>query len=284
MEGRSTMNLINRLRYGFQAIQKSRSMAVNPLATILFFLTPERLSTIIKSICRFRWQGLEFFARRMDWGPVDMVLLQGEYDFVEQLLEDYHQPTVVDLGANIGTFPLFVFNMCRGAIIHSVEASADVYCMLESNCRANPSLNWHTYQAAVWSSSGQVRFQTNKQASTQGAVSQNGNEVVTTVTLAQLLNNHVQGGQIDLLKMDIEGAEEEVLCASEPLLSQVEQIVVQIHPNHINQERVQEVLRRTFNFLYWVPNRRSPNPLLVATRRPQGAHLETLWTREKGAV
>ncbi|MBW4645956.1 MAG: FkbM family methyltransferase [Goleter apudmare HA4340-LM2] len=273
------MNFFNRLHYGLQAIRKSRFMTINPLASTLFFLIPERLSRLMRLVCHFRWQRFEFLARRLDWGPVDTVLLGGEYDFVERLLEDYDQPTIIDLGANIGTFSLFVFSCSPSAIVHSVEASASVYTMLEQNCRKNPSLDSRTYQAAVWSSSGQLQFQTNTQASTQGKVSQNGNEVVNAITLTQLLNNHVQG-RVDLLKMDIEGAEEEVLCASEPLLSQVEQIVVQIHPNYINRDRVEQVLRRTFDFLYCVPNRLSPNPLLVAARRPQGYHLETLWERD----
>jgi FkbM family methyltransferase len=276
------MNFFNRLYYSIQAIQRTRSFAVNPLATVLFFLIPEPLLDLFQISCYFRWQGFKLMSRRADWGPVDSVLLHGEYDFVEPLLKDLSHPIVIDLGANIGTFAFFTYSLCPSAIVHSVEASATVYQVLQHNRQMNPNQSWQTYQAAIWSHSGEIRFQVNKQASTQGMVSKNGEEVVSTMTLMQLLGN-IQG-RIDLLKMDIEGAEEEVLCSSESLLTQVEQIVMQIHPQRINQERVLGVLHRSFDFVYRVPARQSPNPLIVATRRPLDSNLELLWMREKEAV
>jgi FkbM family methyltransferase len=271
------MNFFKRLLYAFDAAKKSSSIAVNPLASSLFLLIPERLSSLVKPVCQFQWQNFNFFARRADWGPVNTVLLEREYDFAKHLLKDNQQPIILDLGANIGTFSLFVFGIRPLAICHSVEASTDVYSMLDRNCRANPSLNWHTYQAAVWGSSGEIRFQTSKHTSTQGSVSQQGNEVVNAITLAQLLNN--LQGKVDILKMDIEGAEEEVLCTSESLLSRVKHLIVQIHPARINQERVEKVLRQKFDFLYRVPSR-SPNPLLLATCQQQDS-LQKLWASDR---
>lgn len=274
------MNFFARLLYAFNATQKSSSIAVNPLATSLCFLIPERLSSQVKSVCQFRWQNFNFFARRADWGSINTVLLEREYEFVKYLLKDKQHPNVLDLGANIGAFSLFVFDICASAICHSVEASADVYSILEQNCKTNSSLNWHVHQAAVWSSNGEIWFQTSKHISTLGAVSQQGDEVVNAITLEQLLNK--LQGKVDILKMDIEGAEEEVICASESLLSCVKHLIIQIHPVRINQQRVEKVLRQKFDFLYKVPSR-SPNPVLLATCEPQES-LETLWANDRATV
>lgn len=267
------MNFIARIKYAFEAANKSSSIAVNPLISSFSLLIPEHLSTLIKPLCQFRWQNYNFFARRVDWGSVNTVLLEGEYDFVKHLLKDNHQPKILDLGANIGTFSLFVFGMRPQAVSHSVEASSDVYRVLDKNCKVNQSLNWHTSHAAVWSCDGEIKFQNSTKISTQGKISSEGNEIVKTITLENLMNN--LQGEIDVLKMDIEGAEEEVICASESLLSRVQHLIVQVHPARMNQQRVEQLLQRAFNFVYRVPSR-SPNPLLLATRQPQGLNLEAL--------
>lgn len=272
------MGWINRLSYPFGAIRRSRSIAVKPFTTLLFFITPEPIANFFKAICLFRWHGLNFWARRADWGPVESVLLGGEYDFVEQLLAKFSRPVVVDLGANIGTFALFVFRQFPAATVYSVEASGAVAQVLDRNRQLNPGYSWQTCRAAVWNASGFIRFQTGRQASTQGRVSQDGDEMVPTITLSNLLNDHVKT-RVTLLKMDIEGAEAAVLPESAADLRQVEQVLVQIHPQRIDQEQVLSVLRREFNFLYHVPHRLSPNPLIVATRQPQNANLELIWER-----
>lgn len=272
------MNIAGKLRYAFRASRKSSSIAVSPLAGSLFFLVPQRVSTWLQSACHYRYRNLEFFARQIDWGPVDQVLLGREYGFAESLLQGCPQPRIVDLGANIGAFALAMFDMNPSATIYSVEASPKVFEMLQRNRRANPGLDWHIFHFAMWISTGQVRFQPGKDSGAVDTVSQDGPEILNSISLQQFLDDHVPGN-IDLLKMDIDGAEEGVLSSSGETLKRVEQMVLQIHPGVVDVERVYCLLQEEFNFLYRVPDTVPPNPLIVATRKPQGPPLEGFWAR-----
>jgi hypothetical protein len=70
------------------------------------------------------------------------------------------------------------------------------------------------------------------------------------------------------MKMDIEGAEEAVLCGSETALRSVDRLVVEVHPQLCDQDWVIAVLRSTYDFLYRIPGRRSAKPLLLASHQP----------------
>ena len=44
--------------------------------------------------------------------------------------------TVVDIGANIGLFSLFVMSRCQNSTIYAFEPSAVAYDLLKANCDA----------------------------------------------------------------------------------------------------------------------------------------------------
>ncbi len=56
--------------------------------------------------------------------------------------------TVIDIGANIGLFSLFILNRCPSARIYSYEPSPVVYELLKANCEAYGS-NVHCFQFGV---------------------------------------------------------------------------------------------------------------------------------------
>lgn len=267
------MNIADKLRYALRASRQSYSMAANPVAGALFFLVPQRVSTRFQAACRYRYRDLEFSARQIDWGPVDQVLLGGEYGFTDSLLEDCSQPTIVDLGANIGAFALFMFDRHPSATIYSVEASPRVFGMLQRNRQANPGLDWHVFHYAMWSDTGTVRFQVGKDSGAVGMISRAGSETLNSISLEEYLDDQVPGN-IHLLKMDIEGAEQAVLSTGTKALGRVQQMIIQVHPGIVDTEKVCRLLREQFDYLYRVPNTVPPNPLIVATRKPQGPPFE----------
>jgi FkbM family methyltransferase len=215
----------------------------------------------------FRLGDVRLEARPRDWCAVEEVLLDGEYDFVARLFADRPPGTVLDLGANVGAFSARCLSLWPGARVLAAEAAADTFALLERNRARNPACDWRVVQAALWNEDGSVVFAAAAQ-STGSTVARAGEqgERVPALRLATLLDRSAMG-TVDLLKMDIEGAEEAVLLDEPALLDRVGTVIVEVHPQRCDHDRVVALLRERFTTLAFVPGRRSSKPLLVAARR-----------------
>jgi hypothetical protein len=84
---------------------------------------------------------------------------------------------------------------------------------------------------------------------------------VTTCKLSSYLNN-----QVDFLKMDIEGAEYEVLMESGEKLKNVRQMFIEYHSFEDSNHKLHQILEllTNLNFRYYLtmPGLKSANPLL----------------------
>lgn len=209
------------------------------------------------------WKGLSLCARSSDWAALQEVLIEDEYGILGKYLEAKPSPAVLDLGANIGTFALFTLWISPSAAIYSFEPSAETFAVLEGNRARNPRCNWHVHRAAAWNSDGEVSF-AGSRTSTAGRVDKQGNETVPALSLATILERC--GGRIDVAKIDIEGAEEALLCDEAAHLHLIETLVVELHPGRCDAVRVSSLLRASYGSLYQIPGRRSSKPLLLATR------------------
>ena len=210
------------------------------------------------------WQGYRLAARGTDWPALQEVFIENEYSALRPYFINREAPVVLDLGANIGTFGLFVFAHARGAAVHSFEPSSATFAILASNVSINPGIDWHAYQAAGWREDGTASF-ANTEASTAGHICDVGNEHVPTLSLASILDRC--GGRVDVAKIDIEGAEEALLVDRARELDAIDTMVVELHPNRCDAQRVARALRESYGRLYRIPGRRSSKPLLLATRQ-----------------
>lgn len=234
--------------------------------TLLLFLLRSRGQAKHTFIGRFCLGRMQFFARRVDWCAVEEVALEREYSFVRQMFRPEASLTVVDLGANIGMFSMYALSVWPSATVYSVEPSPRTYRLLERNRLANPGLHWHVYRYAVWKDDGETQFE-EREYSTSSRIASAGVEstVVPTISLPTLMARHVRA-PVDLMKMDIEGAEEVVLRESGTVLQEVANLVVEVHPQVCDSDRVIGMLRKNYRFLYRIPGRRSSKPLLVASQ------------------
>lgn len=132
---------------------------------------------------------------------------------------------VVDIGTNIGDFTAQVARLCpRGRVI-AVEPMKAVCDMIATQVRLNSLTNVTAICAAVSGEDGETT--TDHLAdpySTDGA----GPEKVRVVTLETLMKE-LNLSQIELLKIDCEGAEWDILLAAEDVLPAVRQICMEFH-------------------------------------------------------
>jgi FkbM family methyltransferase len=234
-----------------------------PLRALWFFLLPPRWITSYRGA--FSFAGMRFEARHLDWLGVREVVLDREYDALIAHLRDRTAPVVLDLGANIGMFALKVFQTNRRSVVHSVEASRETYAVLEANRLANPGLAWSTHRLAIWGHDGDIAFAESPVASTASHVATTGAALVPARRLATLVADHVRS-DIDLMKMDIEGAEEVALCGSADILGRTETLIVEVHPYRCSGPRIRELLHDLYPHVVQVTGRTSTKPLVIASR------------------
>ncbi len=146
-------------------------------------------------------------------------------------------PRIIDCGANIGLATLFfarVFPNCR---LTAFEPDPQVFGLLQDNC-ANHGVDAELVNAAVWSSEGVLDFWS--EGADAGRLGRGGDGhcvQVPTTCLAPYLEERV-----DLLKVDIEGAEYEVLLDCREQLRNVEHLFVEIHTFTDGEQRAGELL------------------------------------------
>ena len=143
---------------------------------------------------------------------------------------------VVDVGANIGLFALFLVNQSSATEIRCYEPIPSTFGRLRHNIDTNHlATGVQPTQVAVWNSTCQVKIaehQCSAQSSASLLLSEESEIVryilVDCATLTHLLSSDVR--PIDLLKIDVEGSEIEVLQGiSPPLWKRIRRVVIEYH-------------------------------------------------------
>jgi FkbM family methyltransferase len=150
---------------------------------------------------------------------------------------DFYSPrpgdTVLDVGANIGVFTVFLRWLAPGVRVHAFEPIAHTREQLEANVRANDLADLVTvHPVAVAAGSGTITLHlggTNGHSSVIAGQFSRQAETVACIDLATALQL-AGAGPIQLLKIDTEGSEVEILEGIGPaVLGQVERVVVEYH-------------------------------------------------------
>jgi FkbM family methyltransferase len=164
-----------------------------------------------------------------------VVFMREDYTWPLQLTGAADTGTIVDLGANVGFFTLFAASRFPHCPIVSVEPYPSSAKALADNVRNNRLSNCQTLQVAVSNARGTVTFGSTSPVPnpvnariTPGATI-DGRQYVAcpTITLDDLMRDHVSG-DVAFLKLDIEGAEYDVLYgASDAALARIKRIALE---------------------------------------------------------
>ena len=170
----------------------------------------------------------------------DQIFIRSEYDFAVR-----RQPKViVDAGANIGLASIYFANKYPEARIISVEPELGNFRVLEKNAASYPNIV--PVRAAVWKENtkinvvdpglGEWAFMTHeKGAGAPGQVMQE----VDAMTIDRIVENH-KLDHIDILKIDVEGAECEIFENPSAWIDRVDSMIVELH------ERMKPGCNRSF--------------------------------------
>lgn len=150
-------------------------------------------------------------------------------------------PLIIDCGANIGLSVLYFKNLYPGTIVFAFEPDPANFALLEQNVAKNNLSNVSCRQEAVWIANETLSFASDgTQASQITKDGQQKNAVqVAAIRLADVLKDN----KVDFLKIDIEGAELDVLQDCEPYLQNVENLFVEYHGKTSETEKLFQLVQ-----------------------------------------
>lgn len=143
--------------------------------------------------------------------------------------------TIVDFGANIGAFAVWVSRKMPQAHVYSVEPFPSTFSRLVDHVQRNHlDARVTCLQAAISSVDGTVRFDATegKRSYCRTIVSDESTTSAITVPSLRLSSflDQMGLGQLDVLKMDVEGAEYDILLSSDKkTLNRISCITMEYH-------------------------------------------------------
>lgn len=159
------------------------------------------------------------------------VFFDREYDFEVNSPPDF----IVDAGANVGMSAIHFANRFPEAKIIAIEAEGRNFELLKENIKAYSNVT--AIHAALWNANeiislvdpglGEWGFIT-RNSDERSAENDKGLHAVQGITMDKLIEDY-DLGRIDILKMDIEGAEKEVFANSSSWIGRVDSLVVELH-------------------------------------------------------
>jgi FkbM family methyltransferase len=179
------------------------------------------------------------------------------YQFVPSRLN----PVIIDCGANIGLSLIYFKRIFPQAKIVAFEPDKDIFNVLQYNITESHQLSdIHLVNAALWVHENGINFKS--EGADAGRIIENENNyIVPTCKLSNYLEE-----EVDFLKIDIEGAEYEVLKECGDKLRNVEQMFIEYHSFENKPQQLSQILdlltRQNFRYYLTMPGLKSANPLI----------------------
>ena len=157
------------------------------------------------------------------------ILLNNSYYVPETVLPPEDVRVIVDCGGNIGITALYLATRYPNAIIYSVEPHPDTFATLKRNT-ASQSRIIPVHAAVVGKATATARLTVRNPAWGNRLTQRGPGLEVPAITICQLIERY-RLSHIDLLKVDIEGAEEMVFAHGE-FLPHVRLGMIELHEEY----------------------------------------------------
>jgi len=186
-------------------------------------------------VLRFRKIPIQFSVRgAMDVWSIKETFIDAFYTRYGTPIHDGWQ--VIDIGAGIGDFSIFAAHNRPDAVVYAYEPFPESHRLLIENLSLNGIENVHPFQQAVWSCEDQLSLDVSAgeplqiaSQTTAGMHEDDGLIKVGAISLEQVVDTH-HLEQVDLLKLDCEGAEYEILfCTPASVFLRIDHIIMEYH-------------------------------------------------------
>ena len=162
----------------------------------------------------------------------DVMTFQQIFELREYDVELNREPdTIIDAGANIGLSAIYFANRFPKAKIIAIEPEASNFAVLKRNTQAYKNVT--AIQAALWDANGEIEvvdvgighwgFQARAAEQSETICHR-----VPAFTVKAIMSRFGMT-HVDVLKIDIEGAEKEVMDASADWIDNVSMLAIELH-------------------------------------------------------
>ncbi len=170
-------------------------------------------------------------------------------DEIYKIKFDTPNPYIIDCGANIGLSILYLKNNYPASRILAFEADESNYDLLKSNTLALKDVT--IVNKAVWNENKRINFASTGTLSSKivkGDLTSNVKSI-EAIRLKEYLNEPV-----DLLKLDIEGAEYEVIKDCKDNLTRIKNLFIEYHGKFEENGELNEIFRilHEAGFAYYI--------------------------------
>lgn len=198
-------------------------------------------------------EGVKFLNYTVNVPDLESFIWQFKDIFLDEIFElkaGKEIPVVYDCGANIGMSCLFFKKMAPKARIKAFEPDKYISGFLKKNLLLNGFNDIEIIEKAVWINNTGVSFTSD--GADGGSILGEENKVnLESIRLRDLL---MAEENIDLLKMDIEGAEFDVILDCQDHLSRVQNIFIEYHSWNNSSQNLSKILNvlEKNNFRYYI--------------------------------
>jgi FkbM family methyltransferase len=170
------------------------------------------------------------------------ILMDQCYNIPDLMLAPDKVHVIIDCGANIGITSLFLAGRYPNARIYSIEPNEENFELLKRNTANEPRIV-PIHAAVVGDARKNARLSTGR-PSWGNTITENDQGLeVLAFTVEQICQDH-RLARVDLLKVDIEGAEKEMF-ANGSFLRVVDFIIIELH-NYSLEQFSQDLARWSF--------------------------------------
>jgi FkbM family methyltransferase len=229
-----------------RALTKLKSLRLARMGRLLILGRDLNFADKIKLNYRRKYRPLRitFAGRPMQVADADSFL--GAYkeiffDRVYAFPSATPRPLIIDGGANIGLATLFFKRIYPQSRVIAFEADPSIFELLKQNIGSFHLPNVQLVNAALWNSDTSLSFISERGASGHIATSTDTGDSVP-VAAVRLKSSLSLYEKVDFLKLDIEGAEYEVLYDCREELGNVQNLFVEYHSPASSEQRLSRIL------------------------------------------
>jgi FkbM family methyltransferase len=154
-------------------------------------------------------------------------------------------PTIIDIGANVGLFTMFAVSKYPDSTVYSYEPIYSNFQQLVKNKELNSTQKIYCFNKAACGHNGRIKINFDKTDSftTSATIINNGGDnkdsmEVSCLTLSEVFKEN-NLDNCDLLKLDCEGAEYDILYNTpKDILNKIDQMAIEVHQGKKEKENL----------------------------------------------
>lgn len=205
------------------------------------------------------------FGKKIDF--VDSVTFLHGYneiftDEIYKFKSNVTSPLIIDCGSNIGLSIIFYKKLFPNSKVIGFEPDPEIFEVLKSNIEALGYKNIELHNFAIWKEDKMMDFRSEGGYSGRLVLPSDNS---TYKVKATKLSNFIGSQQVDFLKLDIEGAELDVVSSIEKQLNMVNNLFIEYHAPSKESQKLSALLSvlEENGFRYYIKEAYSPkNPFL----------------------